>query len=406
MFEWLFFLLLLFLSALFSAAETSYTVLDKRRLRAAKEAGNRQAAFILFLWEKPERFFTPLLTANSLAATGATVLLTTLLIHRLGAAGPWLATALVTLLLLFFAELVPKGIAARFPRRISSLLLPVVLLVYFLFWPVSWLVNGLLAGLRRLFPSLQYTSAFRSRQEIETLAAAWGGEEDQAILSRTLRFAAKRLGEVMVPRVAMRAFPVEKPALEILREASSLRYSRFPLYLGSLDRVIGVLYLKDLLGVPMASPIPASQLAREPLFLPENLSLARALEEMRLRRTSLALVVDERGGTAGLVTMEDLAEEIVGEIWDEYDSPSERIHAGPDGSLLLAGQTTLAEISEDYGVVLESQATTLGGAITEHLGHFPVQGEEVDLGPVQARILLATPKSVERVLLLRKEVDA
>ncbi len=219
MLEWLFLLLLLFLSALFSAAETSYTVLDKRRLRVAKEAGNHRAAVILFLWEKPERFFTPLLIANSLAATGATVLLTTLLIHSLGAAGPWLATAIVTLLLLFFAELVPKGIAARFPRRISSLLLPVVLLVYFLFWPVSWVINGLMAGLRRLFPSLQYSGALRSRQEIETLAAAWGGEEDQALFSRTLRFAAKRLGEVMVPRVAMRAFPVEKPALEILREA-------------------------------------------------------------------------------------------------------------------------------------------------------------------------------------------
>jgi putative hemolysin len=405
MFEWLFFLALLLLSALFSAAETSYTVLDKRRLRAAKEAGNRRAAIILFLWEKPERFFTPLLIANSLAATGATFLLTTLLIHSLGAAGPWLATVLVAFLLLFFAELLPKGIAARFPRRISLLLLPVVLAVYILFWPVSWVVNGLMAGLRRLFPSLQYSSAFRSRQEIETLAAAWGGEEDQAMFSRTLRFAAKRLGEVMVPRVAMHAFPVEKPALEILREAANLRYSRFPLYLGNLDRVTGVLHLKDLLGMPMTSLIPASQVARDPLFLPENLTLARALEEMRLRRASLALVVDERGGTAGLVTMEDLAEEIVGEIWDEYDSPSERIQACPDGSLLLAGQTTLAEISEHHGMVIDSQATTLGGAITERLGRFPVQGEEIDLGPVQAKILLATPKSVERVL-LRKEVDS
>ncbi|MEI6308474.1 MAG: CNNM domain-containing protein, partial [bacterium] len=276
MFEWLLFLLLLFLSALFSAAETSYTVLDKRRLRASKEAGDRQAAIILYLWEKPERFFTPLLIANSLAATSATFLLTTLLIHRLGAAGPWLATALVALLLFFFAELIPKGIAARFPRRASSLLFPVVLFVYLLFWPFSWMVNGLMAGLRRLFPSLQYSGAIRSRQEIETLAAAWGGEEDQAMLSRTLRFAAKRLGEVMAPRVAMHAFPVEKPALEILREAGSLRYSRFPLYLGDLDRVIGVLYLKDLLGVPLTSPIPAGQLAREPLFLPENLSLAQA----------------------------------------------------------------------------------------------------------------------------------
>jgi putative hemolysin len=260
-----------------------------------------------------------------------------------------------------------------------------------------------LRGLRRLFPSLEGQDGIRSRKEIEALAQAWGREGDRVMLSRTFRFAGKNLGEVMVPRVAMRTYPADRPALEILRETASLRYSRFPLYQGSIDRIVGILHLKDLLGVSLTAETPARTYARLPLFLPEPLGLVPALEEMRLKHTSVAIVVDEQGGTAGLLSMEDLAEEIVGEIWDEYDAPPEGETRRSDGNLLLYGWTTLEDLSERYGLLIDSEAITLGGALAERLGHVPRTGEDVDLGPTWATVLEASPTRVERVLLRPKE---
>jgi putative hemolysin len=399
----LLFAFLVLLVAFLAAAETSFTLLDKQRLRLLRQTGDRRAGAILYLWDHPERFFTPLLAGSTLTTVSASVVLTAWCIDLWGPAGPWLATALATILLFFFAELLPKGLASRFPRHVSSFLLPLVYACFILFWPVSTILNLLLRGLRRLFPSLEGQDGIRSRKEIEALAQAWGREGDRVMLSRTFRFAGKNLGEVMVPRVAMRTYPADRPALEILRETASLRYSRFPLYQGSIDRIVGILHLKDLLGVSLTAETPARTYARLPLFLPEPLGLVPALEEMRLKHTSVAIVVDEQGGTAGLLSMEDLAEEIVGEIWDEYDAPPEGETRRSDGNLLLYGWTTLEDLSERYGLLIDSEAITLGGALAERLGHVPRTGEDVDLGPTWATVLEASPTRVERVLLRPKE---
>lgn len=398
MFEIIVFLLCTILAAFFSASETSFTVLNKTVLGKRAKAGDRRAGWILWLWEKPERFFTPVLIGTDLAEISASVALTAVFLRWWGPLGALTSAILVTIIMLFWGELLPKGVAARFPLRLSQWLFYPLLAVIFLLYPFSLLFNLGLSFLRKIFPSLGKSSLL-SREELEATARAWGKLEERQMLNQALRFSQKSLEDIMVPRIDIVAFPREKPVLEILEGCKDMRFSRLPLYDQSIDQIVGVLYLKDLLGKNIVPANRADEFARSPLFLVQNLSLPQALEKMRSGQSSLAIVVDDYGGVAGLVTMEDLAEEIVGEIWDEYDRPAVEVETLQDGGYLLDARTPIRSLEERWGLKIKSNSLTVGGALTDVLGRIPRRGEEIALGPVHFKILEASNKAVKRVLM-------
>jgi putative hemolysin len=394
--EILLFFFCLAASAMFSAGETSFTLLDKSRMRVQAKAGNRQARLMARLWQKPERFFTPLLLGNTLANITASVAITSLFLDWWGSGGTLIAMVVVTGITLYVGELIPKGLAARVPGRVSRLLFYPLLILFLLFWPVSFLINGSLAIVRRLFPRLGPDDSYTSRQELETLAHAYGASERE-MLGNALRFSDLTLAEVMVPRVEMRSFPQTKPVTEVLEECRGLRFSRFPLYAETPDQVTGVLFLKDLLGISPPIRAQATAYARPANFLVESLPIAQAIEQMRCLQTSIVLVLDERGGVAGLVTLEDLAEEIVGEIWDEFEQPRILVVPGKAGEWVLDARIPLRELAQRWQVVLPVHANTLGGALEELGGEIPRAGQRFPIPNGELVVLNATVRSVRRV---------
>jgi putative hemolysin len=373
---------------MFSAGETAFTLLDKSRMRVQAKAGNRQARLMARLWQKPERFFTPLLLGNNLANITASVAITSLFFSWWGSSGTVIALVVVTGLTLYAGELIPKGLAARFPGQVSRLLYYPLLILFLLFWPVSFLINGFLAFLRHLFPLFGRNDSYTSRRELETLAHAYGASERE-MLGNALRFSDLTLAEVMVPRVEMRSFPETKPLAEVLEECRGLRFSRFPLYAKNPDQMTGVLFLKDLLGVSPPVGAEAMEFARPVTFLVESLPIAQAIEQMRSVQTSIVLVLDERGGVAGLVTLEDLTEEIVGEIWDEFEQPRVLVVPGEEGEWVLDARIPLRELAQRWQVFLP---------VHEELsGEIPSAGQRFSIPHGELVVLSATVRSVKRV---------
>ncbi len=398
MLELVIFFLCTILAAFFSASETSFTMLNKHILHMRAKSGNRRAKWIIWMWEKPERFFTPVLIGTDLAEISASVVLTVLFLRWWGPLGALLSTISVTAIMLFLGELLPKGIAARFPLHFSNWFFYPLLAFILLLYPFSLLFNFGLSLLRKIFPSLGKISVI-SREELEAMARAWEKLEEREMLNQALQFSEKSLGDIMIRRIDIVAFPREKPVLEILGACREMQFSRLPLYDRNIDQIVGVLYFKDLMGKAITAEIRAEEFARPPLFLVQNLSLPAALEKMRLGQSSLAIVVDDYGGVAGLVTMEDLAEEIVGEIWDEYDRPTAELEPLLGGGYLLDARTPLRSLEEKWGVKIQSDSLTVAGALTEALGRIPGRGEEVALGSVCFKIVEASDKAVKRVLM-------
>ena len=398
MFELVAFLLLLILSSLFSGGETAFTLLDKVRLRLEAQEGNRKARLLVKLWDRPELFFTPLLVGNNLANIACTVIITALFVRLMGEIGALVSTIVVTLLILYFGELLPKTLAARYPTSISRVLFYPLLCVFVLIAPVSLIINSGLRALHRVVPGLKDRGPLISREGMEALAESWEKRDLGELLGRALRFSRKTLGEIMVPRVEIKAFPADMPVIELLKQCKELRYSRLPLFKGTLDQVVGVLYIKDLLGWEPEEQTKAIELSRVPFFLVENLTLLSALKEMRAKKASLALVVDEYGGISGLVTLEDMIEEIMGEIWDEHDQPFLMIQGSVQG-LIVDAHIPLEELKEKYNISLESQAVSLGGFLEEMAGKIPSPGQEFRAGNVVFRVTEASRKAVRRVLI-------
>jgi len=394
--ELMFFIFLVFLSALFSSGETAFTLLDKTRLRLKAKQGNERAKTLLRLWEKPELFFTPLLIGNNFANITASIILASAMIKIWGSLGAIVSTVINTILILYFSELLPKAIASRFPESCAKVLFYPLSIIFVVLLPLSLCFNGLLRLLYRAFPGWNREAKIYSREEIQAIASGWGKRETGQILERAMVFSQKTVKEIMVPRVDIKAFPEEKPILALVHEAQRMRYSRFPIYRGALDYIVGVLYLKDLLGLKLDSSLVAGDLARPPLFLVESLSLISALEEMRGKRTSIALVVDEYGGISGLITLEDVLEEIVGEIWDEYDLPLPLIMEEQAG-LIVDARIPLQELISRYNLPIKSEAITLGGFLEELASGIPSSGKRFTIDSVSFEILESTKKAIKKV---------
>lgn len=390
------FFFLILLSGMFSSAETSFTLLDKTRLRVQARKGDYKSRVLSRLWERPEYFFTPLLVGNNLVNITAAVILTSLLVRIWGGMGAFYSTIIGTLLLLYLGELLPKSLAARFPNTLSRIMFFPLFLIFILLYPISFLINSGIMLLKRVIPGLRTGETFFSREEIKALASGWGKTELSEILERALSFSAKTVGDIMVPRVDFRAFPGELPLAKVLEEAKDMRYSRYPIFEGSLDNIVGVLYLKDLLQSEVDYKIPCREKSRPPLFLIESLSLIQALEEMRGKRATLALVVDEYGGTSGLVTIEDILEEIVGEIWDEYDHPVSLLKE-EKGKFIVDARISLEELSHRLKLSLKSEAVTLGGFLEEIAGKIPSPGEKFLVDGVLFEVMESSGKEVRKV---------
>jgi CBS domain containing-hemolysin-like protein len=381
----------LVLAGLSATAETSLTAVSRIWLRGRRAEGDKRAALVEKLHRTPGGYLGTILVTNTLALMLASSSATLLAEQHLGAgAALWSAVALAILVLLF-CELGPKTYALQHSESMSRRVARPVALTTRLLTPVVGVLTSISSFVFRVLPGDSgRRNPFLTEEELKelVLASEQAGvveEEEREMIHGVLEMTDKPVREVMVPRVQMVALPSDSTVDEVIAEIREHGHSRIPVYEETIDNITGVIYAKDLLatrGQSGSSEARVGVLARPPTFVPEAKRLGELLQEMQLAKIHLAVVVDEYGGTAGLVTIEDVLEEIVGPIRDEYDlAEQEEVQLVGTNEALVSASVSLDDVNELLRLHLEGEDfDSVGGLVYAHLGRIPSVGDIVEAG--------------------------
>ena len=419
-------LVLLFFSAFFSASETALSSLFELRIRhLLKTSKGTRAKALEHLLREPNDFITALVLFNNLVNVGASALATLLFLRILPEGTPAyltgiVTTAVMTLALLLIGEVTPKNLAKNRPEAIG---LKVVVPVWYLTrisLPVVRALRATSTGLVRPFgvdllvregPPItrdQFLSLIEVAEERGAITTQFA-----EMMRRILALDQTTADEVMVPRTEIKAIEVSTPIPEVIEFVVRDGHSRYPVYRETLDQVIGILHAKDLLAYARSGNAPSAlaSLLRPVIFVPTTKPVSALLREFQQERAHMAVVVDEYGGVAGLVTLEDVLEEIVGEIEDEYDRRRQRtlIRRLSQTEALVDGDTEIRRLNRTLGLSLpEEEAVTVAGLILETLGDIPEPGTKLRFGSVEITVEEATEREIQtvRVTILPEEETA
>lgn len=372
-------LVLFILSGLFSGSETALMALNRYRLRHLADEGHKGALAAQRLLEKPDRLIALILLGNNLVNILITQLATFIALKLYGNAGLAIATGLLTLLLLIYAEVTPKTIAALNSEKIAFPAARIYAPLIVAMSPILRLVNSFVTLHLRLFGLHEPGSGNAlSREELRSAVNEASGlipDEHQSMLLSVLDLEQITVEDIMVPRNELIGIDIDDDWEDIVDQLMQIQYTRMPVYSSSIDNVIGMIHLRKVLPLILSGEFSRDDLTeilREPYFIPEGTSLNRQLLNFQKNRHRMALVVDEYGDIQGLVTLEDLLEEIVGEFTNDPGSLSSNIHLQEDGSALVEGITHIREINRILKTDLPNDGPkTLSGLITEHLEAMP-----------------------------------
>jgi putative hemolysin len=381
-------LLVLFgLAAFFSLAETSIFSSNRYKLRHMASAGNRRAARLISWLDEPESLLATILLGSNFASVGSATLAAALVSTWVVDEG-LLEIALVaeavllTLIMLLFCELGPKAFAARYADRIALAIVIPIELCMMLLSPLTR--SGLKAAdffFRRVKASGTAADAAGGGDEVRALVAAADSQDDRMrLIGRALDFSERQVKDAVVPRIEVTAIEIDTSFEELIRIVESTRYTRFPVYRGSLDNIAGILHGKDLMPyLHSQRPFRLSQLLRKPVFIPDTAKMDAAIRMLQNAQTHLGIVVDEHGGVEGILTVEDLIEEIVGEIQDEHDVEIDAVVARADGSNVIDASISIRELNEKLSLEIpeSSQYITLAGFLLRLAGRLLKEGEDV-----------------------------
>lgn len=376
-------LVLLALSAFFSSAETALTTVNKIRLRTLSEAGNKKADRVLRVTENQGKMLSAILIGNNIVNISASSLATTLAIRIFGSMGAGIATGILTLLILIFGEISPKTMATIKAEKMSLAIAGIIDFLMKVLTPAIFIINKLAEGFLFLLgvrPGDQMSAM--TEEEIRTIVDV-GQEtgviedEERDMIHNLFDFGDAEAKEIMIPRIDMVAIQADAPTEEVLEIFRKEKFTRIPVYEDTTDNIIGILNIKDLLIQDHDADFSIRDIMRKPYYTYEHKNTADLFMEMRHNSISLAIVLDEYGSTAGIVTLEDLLEEIVGEIRDEYDTDEvDSIKKLNDREFIVQGLANLDDVSDALNVSFNSDDyDTMGGYCLELLNHLPEKNE-------------------------------
>jgi CBS domain containing-hemolysin-like protein len=409
-------LVLFILSIFFAAAETAFVRMNRIRAIALEEEGNKRAHRLVVMLEHPEQTLNVVLLMVLVSQLTSATLIGVLLEGSAGTLGVVIGIVLQIVLFFVIGEVAPKTFAVQHTERAALALTP---MLWFLtnFAPLRWLSSLLIGIANVVLPGRGLKQGpFVTEEDLRTMADVAANEdsierEERRLIHSIFEFGDTVVREVMLPRPDMVAVDAEDTIEEAIERAIERGFSRLPVCEDhSTDNIIGLVYLKDLVRRARAGEgaHPARVAVRPAIFVPEQKRVAELLREMRTKQFHMAIVIDEHGGTSGLVTLEDLLEEIVGEIADEYDVEMPAVERLPDGSLRVPGRTPIDEVSEALGTELpDEEWDTVGGLILNLLGHVPDEGETVRFQGLELRTERVQGRRIASVRITRlAEVDS
>ncbi|MEO1192253.1 MAG: HlyC/CorC family transporter [Pseudomonadota bacterium] len=393
-------LVLLILSGCFSGSETAVTAASRHRMHTLSQQGDKRAGLVSRLSEERERVIGAILVGNNLVNILASTLTASLFISWFGDAGIAYATLIMTVLVVVFSEVLPKTYAIQNADKVALLVAPALRGLVVVLAPVTsalnWVVKGSL-GIVGLSAEKEEGPAREEREEeLRGAIDLHAGEEDReerAMLRSILELADVDVSEIMTHRGDVTTIDVDLPVNEIVRQVLDSAYTRIPLWQNEPDNIVGILHAKRLLRVLHAEttadkPISVLEIARKPWFIPDTTDLLSQMQAFQQRHEHFAVVVDEYGVVKGIVTLEDILEEIVGEIADEHDEPIEGVQREADGSYLVTGRVTLRDLNRQFEWHLpDDEASTLAGLLLYETRTIPEIGQVFALHGLRFEVL-------------------
>ncbi len=396
--------LLIVLSAFFSGSETGLMTLNRYRLRHLARAGHPGARRAARLLERPDRLIGVILLGNNFVNILASSVATVIALRLLGEAGVAVAAGLLTLVILIFAEVAPKTLAALYPERLAFpaafVLEPLLRLLY----PLVWATNGIANALLRLLRVDVEAAGEQplTREELRTVLIEAGGmipRRHQAMLLSILDLERLSVEDIMVPRGEIVGLDIDEPWEQVVERLTQAEHTRLPVYHGSIERIVGFLHVRNVVRLLAAGELDRERLlaaVREPYFVPEGTPLMTQLLNFQRERRRIALVVDEYGEILGLVTLEDILEEVVGEFTTDPSVRGRGIRREPDGSFLVAGGVPVRDINRALGIELPTDGPrTLNGLILEHMETIPEPGTSMLIAGYPVEIVQTAENSVK-----------
>jgi CBS domain containing-hemolysin-like protein len=402
----IFAVVLILLSMIFSASESAFLSINKLRLRLLRNKKDKRAIRAGKLLDKKEKLLNTILVGNNIVNIALSAIITSIALELFGSAGVGYATVIVTILLLIFGEITPKTIGTRHPEGVAFLFAPLIKFFSWIFTPVVFILTKVTRLIASVF-GVKFSEKKVSFTEEEIKQFIQVGEEEgvlqageKAMMHRVFKFTDLSAKEIMVPRTKITAIPMDITYQKLIELSQKSHLSRFPVYNKDLDDIKGILYMKDVFckGLDEAS-FNVKEVLRPPLFILETKKMSSIRQMLEENHESMAVVLDEYSGTAGILTTEDISEEIFGSIYDEYDSVDvPEIEKKSSEEATLSGSARLIDVYETLGIKLDSKNyETINGYLTELYDGFPEKDTVIKDRDCIFTILDSTDRKINKV---------
>ncbi len=399
------------LSMYFSATETAFNAVSRIRLKSkAENEGSKRAAKVLKILDQYDEMLSTILIGNNLVNIACTSLATLLFVALLRDEnlGATVATVVVTVVLLIFGEISPKSIAKENPERIAMFSAPLLQVLMVILTPINWIFKLWQKGLARIFKSSGESGI--TEQELLTIVdeAEQGGNldaDESELIRSAIEFNELEVRDIFTPRIDIEAISVDCTREEVAKVFSDSGYSRLPVYDGTIDNIIGIIYMKDFFNQAFLKKASIQDYLKPVTFVPKSKKIADLRKELQEHQMHIAVVMDEFGCTVGIVTLEDILEELVGEIWDEHDEVVREITKTGEHTWVVSGKANVEKVFEALDLPCEFEAMTVSGWVMEILEKIPAEGDSFQRDALQVRVLKMYGKRIEQVEIIRTEDD-
>ena len=402
---WVALVILVGFSAFFSASETAFSSLNQIRLKSRAEDGDSSAARVLNMAEQYDKLLSTILIGNNIVNIAAASIGTILFTRMLGAErGATVSTIVLTIIVLIFGEVTPKSLAKEMPEKVATAVSPFLVLLMALMTPLTWLFTQW----KKLLGHFVHSGEADTITEGELITMVSEAENDGELTDReselirsAIEFDDVEVEEILTPRVDVVAVEDDIPLEELAQTFAESGYSRLPVYHGTIDNIIGVVHEKDFYIARLKKATKIDDLVVPTLYTTGSTQISQLLRTLREQHHHLAVVVDEYGGTEGIITLEDILEELVGEIWDEHDEVTEDFRKQSDGSWLVSGSASVDDLYEELDLPEEEDidSNTVNGLVQEKTCHLPKVGDRFTLGEYDGVVTRTAKRRVTEVRL-------
>lgn len=396
------------MSAYFSATETAFSSLNRIRIKNMAEKGNRKARLVMELSQRYDSLLSTILIGNNIVNIASASLATVLFVKWLGDdVGPSVSTAVITIVVLIFGEVTPKSIAKESPEKFAMFSAPFLSALMVLLTPFNFLF-GQWKKLLSILVRAEDDGGITEEELLSIVEEAKqdGGidEQENMLIRSALEFTEQEAVDILTPRIHITAVSTQATKEEIAQVFADTAYSRLPVFEDSIDHIVGILYQKDFYNYMYYGDKEIPDVIRPALFIPQNKKIGVLLKELQSKKIHIAVVLDEYGGTVGIITLEDILEELVGEIWDEYDEVSPEMEKKSETECVVSGSASIEKVFEALNIRPageEIQSGIVNGWIMDELGRVPKKADSFVYRGYQVTVLEMDENRVKKALFAR-----